>query len=452
MKRKVPGGERMTTETALPVEERIRQLLQHLGIDQAHVAGRLPVDWTGLATTSPEVFSSLTLVGPLSVDPHTVGRLASRLLVFNGDQGPTAERVRTAMDRVPDARLITLRDCGSLGWTDVVADHTDEIGSVMMQFLARTKLPEGREIVPPAAGDGEVAGISYRIRGAGPPLVLLPLFLAPSQWEPLVPRLSEQYCTITLGGIALGAVAILESRGRAVGYVQMVRTLIDETQLHPGETVLEVGCGTGVLDRWLAHHTGGTHRIIGVDINRYLLQEALALARKEGLEGAIEFREGHAEALPFPDNSFDVTMSVTVIEEVDAGQMLAEMVRVTKPGGRVAVVARAIDMPFLRNLRLRAELKAKVEASGGNVAEQGCADASLYQRFHHAGLTRVKMFPQFATFDRADPTVLQFMEDNLLPRLSQEEAREWRTARTEAEAAGTFFMSWPHHCAVGTKP
>ena len=118
-------------------------------------------------------------------------------------------------------------------------------------------------------------------------MVLLPLFLAPSQWEPLIPRLSEHFCTITLGGIELGAVAILESRGRAVGYLQMVRTLIDETQLRPGETVLEVGCGTGVLDRWLAHHTRGEHRIVGVDINRYLLQEAEALSRKEGLEDAI---------------------------------------------------------------------------------------------------------------------------------------------------------------------
>jgi len=128
------------------------------------------------------------------------------------------------------------------------------------------------------------------------PLVLLPLFLAPSQWEPLIPRLSEKYRTITLGGIELGAVTILESRGRAVGYLQMVRTLIDETRLRPGETVLEVGCGTGVLDRWLAHDTGGAHRIVGVDINRYLLQEAGALSRKEGLEDTIEYREGSAEA------------------------------------------------------------------------------------------------------------------------------------------------------------
>jgi ubiquinone/menaquinone biosynthesis C-methylase UbiE len=200
----------------------------------------------------------------------------------------------------------------------------------------------------------------------------------------------------------------------------MVRTLLAETQLQPGETVLEVGCGTGVLDRWLAHHTGGAHRIMGVDINRYLLQEAMALARKEGLERAIEFREGSAEALPCPDNSVDVTMSVTVIEEVDANQMLAEMVRVTKPGGRVAVVARAMDIPFLMHLRLRAEVRAKVEASGaiGNVAEQGCADASLYQRLHQAGLTQVKMFPQLPAFDSSDPYMLRYMQDSLLAKLT----------------------------------
>ena len=55
-------------------------------------------------------------------------------------------------------------------------------------------------------------------------------------------------------------------------------------------------------------------------------------------------------------------MSVTVVEEVDANQMLAEMARVTKPGGRVAVIARALDRPFLMNLSLPPDLKSKVEA------------------------------------------------------------------------------------------
>jgi ubiquinone/menaquinone biosynthesis C-methylase UbiE len=442
----------MTAETVLSVEERLRQLLSQLGIDQAHFAGRLPRDWTGLAATYPELVASLALIGA-RFDPQTVEHLAARLLVVTGDQGPIAETVRGAMNRLPGAHLVSLRDYEILGWTDVAAERTRELGAAMLQFLARMTRPAGPGSVSLREGDGEVAGISYRIRGAGPPLVLLPLFLAPSQWEPLVPLLNEHYCTITLGGVALGAVAVLESRGRAVGYLQMVRALLDEAQLQTGEAVLEVGCGTGVLDRWLAHRTRGTHHITGVDINRYLLQEARTLARQDGLEGAIEFRDGNAESLPFSDNSFDVTMSVTVIEEADADRMLAEMVRVTKPEGRVAVVARAIDMPFLMHLPLSAGLKAKVEAPGmlGGVAPLGCADASLYRRMHHAGLTQVKMLPQLTTFTLADGSILQLMQDELLAKLSQEEAREWQTARLEAETESTFFMTWPHHCAVGTK-
>jgi ubiquinone/menaquinone biosynthesis C-methylase UbiE len=444
----------MPRATALPVEERILQLLQYLGIDQAHFVGRTPADWTGLATTYPEVFCSFILVGPGVIAPHTVSSLASRLLVFTGDQEASAERVRRVVESLPDARLVTFRDYALLGWTDVVADRTDEIGSAMLHFLAQHRHPGGAKTVPLAEDQGEIAGISYRMRGVGPPLVLFPLFLAPSQWEPLVPRLSQHYCTITLGGVELGAVANLESRGHAAGYVRMVQALTDATQLQPGQTVLDVGCGTGVVDRWLGRRTAGQNRIIGVDINRYLLQEAVALARKEGLEGAVDFREGSAEALPFPDNSFDVTMSMTVIEEVDAQQMLAEMVRVTKPGGRVAVIARAMDMPFLINLRLQAELQAKVGAPGalGSVAGRGCADASLYRRFHQAGLTQVKMFPQLPAFDGSAPYMLQFMQNGILGKLTQEEARQWQSARAQAEAEGTFFMTWPHHCAVGTKP
>ena len=444
----------MTTETALPVEERLRRLFQHLGIERAHIAGRLPSDWRGLASAFPKMVASLTLLGPTTIDPQSVAQLASRILVITGDRGPTAENVRAAIAHLPEASVVFLPDYSLLGWSDVVADRPDEIASALLPFLDSAKALSDRDVVPPTQKEGEIAGISYRIQGAGPPLALLPLFLAPSQWDPLVSRLSERYCTITLGGTELGAVALLESRGRAQGYLQMVRTLIEETDLHAGQTVLEMGCGTGVLDRWLARRTGGKNPIVGVDINRYLLREAAALTRKDGLEATITFREANAEALPFPDGRFDVTMAVTVIEELDADRLLREMVRVTKPGGRVAVIARAMDVPFLMNLPLGASLQSKVEAPGviGQVTPRGCADRSLYRRAHDAGLTRMKMFTQLASFDRPDVTVVQFMEAAFVPKLSPDEAREWRAARADAEASETFFMAWPHHCAIGTKP
>ena len=86
------------------------------------------------------------------------------------------------------------------------------------------------------------------------------------------------------------------------------------------------------------HRIGEVNAITGVDISTHLIREAATLARSESLEGIIEFRERSAEALPFPDNSFDMSMSFTMIHFVDADQMLGEMMRVTRPEGRVAVL------------------------------------------------------------------------------------------------------------------
>ena len=108
-----------------------------------------------------------------------------------------------------------------------------------------------------------------------------------------------------------------------------------------------------MLDRWLARYTSQANRIIGVDVNKYLLREAAALAMQEGLANIIAFQEGNAEALPFPDNHVDVALSFTVLEEGNADLMLAELVRVAKPGGRVAVMVRAIDIPLVVNVPLR---------------------------------------------------------------------------------------------------
>jgi hypothetical protein len=75
------------------------------------------------------VFSSFTLVGPGAFAPHTVSSLASRLLVFTGDKEASAGGVRRMVENLPDARHVTLRDYALLGWTDMVAERTDEIGS-----------------------------------------------------------------------------------------------------------------------------------------------------------------------------------------------------------------------------------------------------------------------------------------------------------------------------------
>jgi ubiquinone/menaquinone biosynthesis C-methylase UbiE len=340
-------------------------------------------------------------------------------------------------------------------WSDVIADRTADIGTALLAFLHRMEQRHPSQAVRLPEGEGEVAGISYRIRGAGPPLVLLPLELAPSQWEPLLSTLSARYCTITLGGAALGIVAVLEARGRG-GYLGVVRSLLDAVQVQPGEVVLDVGCGSGVVTRWVARQTGGANRLVGMDINAHLLREATALARREGLGDVIMFQEGNAEALPFPEQSFDVTLACTVLEEGDADRMLAELVRVTKLGGRVAVIVRAIDMPRWVNLALSASLKAKVDTPGligAGVGPQECADTSLYRRSATAGLTRLTVFPQFVAVTSADPRLVG-QQQQLLATLSPDEALEWRCCReASSPCAGVGLRRRPWYMGVtGTGP
>jgi hypothetical protein len=105
--------------------------------------------------------------------------LTSRLLVVARDQGPAAEPVRQLLAYVPGATSLILRDYTSLMRSDVIADHTAASGTALLEFLQRM---EQRHPIPVVRfPDGEVAGLSYRVRGAGPPLVLPPLELAPSQ-------------------------------------------------------------------------------------------------------------------------------------------------------------------------------------------------------------------------------------------------------------------------------
>jgi len=438
----------MESEARFPVEERIVKLLHHLGVERAHFAASMPRDWAGLLTSYSDMISSLTLVAPWGFKLGALRPHASRLLVISGDQGRPAEEVRRALQSLPGVTSITLHDYFSPNWADIVCDRTDDIGSAMMDFLARMGQPQAEKLVTPANIDGEFEDISFSIRGSGPPLVLLPLALSPSQWQPLIPLLSERYCTITLGGPMLGAAAFLEARGS--GYLRVVRSLVDETHLSPGETVLEVGCGSGVILRWLVNYTGGKNRIVGVDLNQYLLREAAVLAKKAGVHGVIELRKGNAEFLPFSGNSFDLTIACTVMEEGDADRMLAECVRVTKPGGRVAILVRSIDTSGLVNLSLPAELKQKAESQSGNAQEQGCADASLYRRMRRAGLEKLVMFPQWATFSHGER--LEYAEERILASLTPNEAIVWQRARAQADVDETFFIAQPFHCAVGTKP
>ncbi len=440
----------MTTAADLSVADRLLQVLDHLGIERAHFAASMLADVTGFAQAHLERITSLTLVCPPRLDPSTLRALGDRLVIIAGDQGRPAAMVRDAVTSLPEATVVWLPGYFSPPWADVVTDCSAEVETALLNAVSRDEPRKDRAV----SGDsqGAVAGITYHTQGEGTPLVLLPLGLASSQWDPLLSRLSTRCQTVTLGGPALGFLAMLESRGQSAGYLGAVQRVIDTVHLQPGEVILEVGCGSGVLDRWLARYTSRANRIIGVDVNRYLLREAKALAMQEGLAGVIVFQEGDAEALPFPDNHVGVALSLTVLEEGNADRMLTELVRVAKPGGRVAVMVRAIDIPWVVNVPLRPELKTKAQTPRGFVSAQGCADATLYRRLRQAGLTHVQMLPQFAALAEPDTPHAQFAHGAILGALTAEETQEWHTGTAQAVADGTYFIAQPFHCAVGTKP
>jgi SAM-dependent methyltransferase len=127
--------------------------------------------------------------------------------------------------------------------------------------------------------------------------------------------------------------------------------LIQAADPRPGERVLDVGCGTGVVARQVASRLGASGAVTGVDLSPNMLAVARATAAREGV--AIEWREGSAEQLPFPASSFDLVLcQFALMFFADKAAALAEMRRVVTGNGRVLVsVWQGLDRhPFYQTL------------------------------------------------------------------------------------------------------
>lgn len=112
--------------------------------------------------------------------------------------------------------------------------------------------------------------------------------------------------------------------------------LVGLAEPNPGERVLDVACGTGIVARTVAARVGPSGSVTGLDLNPAML--AMAREASSSVSPAIEWREGNALSLPFPDASFDLVFCEQALQFfADRSLALREMRRVIAPRGRLAL-------------------------------------------------------------------------------------------------------------------
>ena len=134
------------------------------------------------------------------------------------------------------------------------------------------------------------------------------------------------------GQVMASAAEVYESFFVPALFQEWAGRVADAAALRPGDRVLDVGCGTGVLTVEAAGRVLPTGSVVGLDVNDGML----AVAARKGAR--VDWRQGRAEALPFEAGSFDAaTSQFALMFFEDRPAALAEMLRVLKPGGRLVV-------------------------------------------------------------------------------------------------------------------
>jgi ubiquinone/menaquinone biosynthesis C-methylase UbiE len=183
------------------------------------------------------------------------------------------------------------------------------------------------------------------------------------------------------------------------------KRLVERLALAKGARVLDVGCGTGRLARWIAEVVGPTGSVVGIDP----LADRIAIAREQagnagnagsGASPSIAFEVGQAEDLSaFADASFDaVAMSAVFHWVSDKARALAEIRRVLRPGGRLGVTTLPRELsgsstvaPLLMPILGREPFTDKVDLSVLAVASRGHTTTDLVSMVIESGLELVEL-------------------------------------------------------------
>ncbi|MFO0994628.1 MAG: methyltransferase domain-containing protein [Hyphomicrobiales bacterium] len=193
-----------------------------------------------------------------------------------------------------------------------------------------------------------------------------------------------------------------------------LRWVVEQIPLLPSHRVLDVAAGTGLFGRAVAHAVSS---VTAVDITPEMIEQGRKRTKEDGIRN-IEWQFGSAEALPFPDESFDVVMSRYAIHHfADPQAVLDEMNRVCKPGGLVVNV----DMVANENPTVGTYQNA-VERMIDTTHTAMLSPSRLVQMTTEAGLTmRTYLSREVPVkFDEWQPHVPQDSEAYLAPRRALE--------------------------------
>ena len=111
------------------------------------------------------------------------------------------------------------------------------------------------------------------------------------------------------------------------------RQILDAGLCVHGQTVLDLGTGTGVLPRNLYRYGA---QFVGIDLSPEQIEQARRLAKQAGMQ--IDFFACPAESVDFPDHTFDVVTACQCFVYFDAKKLLPNLRRMLRPGGRLAIL------------------------------------------------------------------------------------------------------------------